>query len=104
MANLGFARFTSQAEMFFYFYEIIDTAEFMKVKEEFQSQAEIVLYFGPSKLGLENLAILHTRSVNFVVANPKDCTFHNSSLDSFLFLRANPNHKVQKDIGVSISS
>ena len=36
----------------------------------FMNQAESFLYFGPSKLGLENLAILHTRSVNFVVANP----------------------------------
>ena len=34
------------------------------------NQAESFLYFDPSKLGLENLAILHTRSVRFVIANP----------------------------------
>ena len=38
--------------------------------EKFQSQLEIVLYFVTGKLALENLAIFHTRSVNFVAANP----------------------------------
>ena len=48
--------------------------------EQFQSQAESFLYFVPDKLALENLAILHTRSVNFVAANPQDWPWQTKGL------------------------